>query len=114
MDIETIRKEEKENWTELKSFHEVMKNTFHPIEEGNFKPIRARSREMAERAVILQNGVIPPSFNTPEIHQSIRNLAEGSSELHDMILNEAGDNAVSFKLSDVHDVFHTIQGLCKH
>ena len=114
MDIESIRKAEKENWAELKSFHEVMKNTFHPLEEGDFEPIRKRSWEMAERAVILKNGVIPPSFNNPEIHQSIHNLVEGSAELHDMIINGAGDAAVSFKLSDVHDVFHTIQGLCKH
>ena len=32
-----------ENWKELKEFHKVMAQTFHPMEEGDYKPIRQRS-----------------------------------------------------------------------
>ena len=36
-----LRVIEKDAWTELKEFHKVMAATFHPAEEGDFKPIES-------------------------------------------------------------------------
>jgi hypothetical protein len=36
-----------DKWNELSAFRDVMSATFHPVEEGDFKPIRARAVEMA-------------------------------------------------------------------
>ena len=114
MNRELLRTIEKETWTELNSFHKVMGQTFHPSEEGNLKPIRLRSGEMADKAKTLQGGRIPPSFNTPEIKKSIDDLVTGSKVLHQLVLKKADDKTVTKKLGDLHDTFHTIQGLCKH
>jgi hypothetical protein len=114
MNSDLMRTIEKETWTELNSFHEVMGQTFHPSEDGNLKPIRERSGEMAEKAKILQGGRIPPSFNTPEIKKSIDNLVTGSKELNQLVLKKADDKTVTKKLDELHDTFHTIQGLCRH
>jgi superoxide dismutase len=105
---------EKETWKELASFHEVMSQTFHPSEEGNLKPIRERSGEFHERAKILQNGRIPVSFNTPEMKKSISLLVSGGMTLDQMVRQKATDDALAKKLNELHDVFHTIQGMCRH
>ena len=31
-----------QDWNELKDFHKVMAQTFHPSEEGNLEPIKTR------------------------------------------------------------------------
>ena len=105
---------EKETWTELNEFHAVMAQTFHPSEEGNLKPIRERSGEFLEKAKALQSGRIPESFNTPEIKKAINELVSGSETLNQMVIKKVDDKTITKKLGELHDVFHTIQGLCRH
>ncbi len=105
---------EKESWAELTSFHEVMAATFHPSEEGNLKPIRERSGEFLAKAKALQSGKIPASFDTPEIKKSINDLVAGATTLNKMVNAKAVDKSLAKKLGELHDVFHTIQGLCRH
>lgn len=105
---------ELETWATLNSFHEVMAETFHPSEEGDLKPIRERSGEFLEKAKALQNGTIPASFDTPEIKKSIDDLVKGATALNQMIISKADDKSVTKLLDELHDVFHTIQGLCRH
>ena len=105
---------EKETWTELNEFHAVMAQTFHPSEEGNLKPIRERSGELLEKAKDLQSGKIPASFKTPEIQKAIDELVTGSAALNQMVIKKADDKTITKKLGELHDVFHTIQGLCRH
>ena len=105
---------ERITWSELKAFHEVMAQTFHPSEEGDLAPIRARSGEMYEKAVALQNGPVPLSFNNAEIKKAISDLVTGSKELDVMVKNNGSDKEVTAKLDQLHDTFHIIQGLCRH
>jgi len=114
LDSPLLKTIEKENWKELNDFHLVMAETFHPSEEGDLKPIRERSGELLAKAQALQNGKIPPSFNTPEIKKSMVDLVKGASALNQLVLKKADDKTVTKKLADLHDVFHTIQGLCRH
>jgi len=105
---------EKETWTELNNFHEVMAETFHPSEKGDLKPIRERSGELMEKARALQSGKKPLSFDTPEIKKSIDDLVKGSVAMNQLVRKKADDKTLALKLSELHDVFHTIQGLCRH
>ena len=106
---------EKDTWQELKDFHVVMAQTFHPAEDGNLDPIRKRSGEMLARAVSLQKSSIPPSFNRPEIRKAIGDLVKGAADLDKAVRNKRTKDAVIVqKLTALHDVFHIIQGLCDH
>ncbi|HPS62284.1 MAG TPA: Fe-Mn family superoxide dismutase [Bacteroidales bacterium] len=105
---------EKETWKELSSFHGVMAGTFHPSEEGNLTPIRERSGEFLEKARALESGRIPSSFDTPAIRQAIHELVSGGFELDRMVHNKATDKDLAAKLEALHEVFHRIQGLCRH
>lgn len=69
---------------------------------------------MLARAEDLKKGKIPASFDTPEIHQSIDELVTGGEELLAMVRDRSDDQALATKLNQLHDVFHKIQGQCRH
>jgi hypothetical protein len=101
------------DWAELKEFHGVMSQTFHPAEEGKLDPIKSRSGEMVEKAVAWQKSAPPTEFNKPEIKKELKDLVKGSKELDKMVKKNASDADLTKKLTDLHDVFHNIVGLCK-
>ena len=100
-----------DKWPALKNFHEVMSQTFHPMEDGNLEPIKTRSLEMSEKAALL-NKDIPAEFNTPGINDAAKRLEEGCKTMNDMITNKASDEEIKKSLISMHDVFHEIAGLC--
>ncbi|MBC7885792.1 MAG: superoxide dismutase [Saprospiraceae bacterium] len=103
---------EKDSWQALKDFHSVMAETFHPVEEGNFKPIRERSGEMSAKAQLLASSRIPTSFKTPEISKAIKELVDGSAKLDKLVKKNSKDAKIKESITKLHDKFHVIQGLC--
>jgi hypothetical protein len=100
------------SWAELKSFHMVMAQTFHPSEEGNLKPIRERSGELYEKAVALDKSKAPAEFNTPEIQAATKDLVQKTKELNDLVKSKGSDEKVKELLAATHNSFHKIVGLC--
>ena len=105
---------EKNAWKELNDFHMVMAQTFHPMEESNFLPIKERSGELLAKAIALQSNKIPQSFSTPEIKKAIDELVIGTTDLHKINTKKVKDEVLKEKMEKLHDKFHEIQGLCSH
>ncbi len=104
-----------DKWAELKSFHGVMSQTFHPAEEGKLEPIKTRSGEMAEKAQVLAKVNIPAEFATPAIKKAVKKLQKDSKALDKLVKGKkASDEEITKSLSALHDVFHEIVGLCKN
>jgi hypothetical protein len=101
-----------DKWPALKEFHEVMSQTFHPAEEGNFAPIKARSEEMMSKAAMLLKTEIPQEFRTNSILASAERLQLKSKALHKLVLSNAPDAAILKSITDLHETFHEIVGLC--
>ncbi len=99
-------------WKEKKAFHEVMSQTYHPAEEGKLEPIKTRSGEMVDKAKAWQKSTPPLGLDKPEIKKGLDDLVKGSKELDKMIRKGASDEDIKAKLTSLHDVFHTIVGLC--
>ena len=38
-----VTAQEKSDWKEMQNFHSLISATFHPSEEGNLKPLKAKS-----------------------------------------------------------------------
>ena len=100
------------DWPALKEFHGVMSQTFHPMQEGNFKPIRERSMEMVKKAKAVAKSDIPEAYKNKEILMELKNLAKGSKKLHKLVKKDKPDEEVGKSLDDLHNVFHRIMGLC--
>ena len=101
-----------DKWPAIKEFHEVMSQTFHPAEEGNFTPIKARSEEMWQKASLLLKSDIPQEFRTNSIMDSAEKLQVQSKNLNDLVIANVSDEIIMKSLSDLHNTFHDIMGLC--
>ena len=101
-----------DKWPAIKEFHAVMSQTFHPAEEGNLEPIKSRAEELANKASALTTTNIPAEFRTKEILASIDKLQTNSKNLQTMVSIKAADANIMKSLSELHDIFHEIVGLC--
>lgn len=101
-----------DKWVELKNFHSVMSQTFHPSEEGNLNPIKQRITEMVEKAELLKKSTIPAEFNKPEVRAAVAKLATDSKKLQELITGKANDDVIKKALADLHDTFHLIVEKC--
>lgn len=101
-----------DKWPAIKEFHEVMSQTFHPAEEGNLAPIKARSEEMMNKAAMLLKSDIPAEFKTDAILASAERLQLKSKALHKLVTSNGSDAAILKSITDLHDTFHEIVGLC--
>ena len=103
-----------DTWPELKEFHLVMSQTFHPSEEGNLNPIKERLTEWKEKTYALSNSKIPVEVNNEKIKSSLLKLKENNVALEKMINEKKFEKEITEFLSVVHDNFHEIIGLCKN
>jgi hypothetical protein len=99
-------------WPELKNFHMVMAQTFHPSEEGNYKPIRERSGELYAKAIKLNESKIPADLNKPEVKRALNQLTAGTKELDELVKKNVSDADLKKVLERTHESFHKIVGLC--
>jgi hypothetical protein len=100
------------NWKEMKDFHQVMSQTFHPSEEGNLQPIKTRIGEMVQKAEALKASKVPAELDNNKVRKHINKLVKDSKKLQAMIAAGASDAEITKSLSALHDVFHKIVGLC--
>ena len=103
-----------ETWPELKEFHGVMSQTFHPSEEGNLEPIKSRATEMKEKAAKLADSKIPADLNNDKVIAAVTKLKDNSVLMEKMVADKKSDKEISEYLNVMHDTFHEIIGLCKH
>ena len=101
-----------DKWPAIKEFHGVMSETFHPAEEGNLAPIKARSEEMMHKAAQLLKSEIPEEFKTNAIIASAERLQIKSKALNKLVKSNASDATIVKSITDLHDTFHEIVGLC--
>ncbi|MFV8372952.1 hypothetical protein [Flavobacterium sp. LB2P74] len=101
-----------EKWPAIKEFHEVISQTFHPAEEGNLAPTKARSEEMMNKAAMLLKSDIPAEFRTNAILASAERLQLKSKALNKLVTSNGSDAAILKSITDLHDTFHEIVGLC--
>ena len=101
-------------WKELDDYHTVMAQTFHPSEEGNLQPIKARSGELADKAKTLQKSAIPAAYQKPGVKETLDLLAKESKALDKMVRKKKPDADITKSLAALHDRFHEVMEKCHH
>ena len=102
-----------ETWKEKDEFHQVMAQTFHPMEEGNLEPIKARSEEMLTKVLAWSNSKAPESMNNESIRKNLTLLTRQVRELNLGIKSKSfTDEQIKTEFTKTHDTFHQIVGLC--
>jgi hypothetical protein len=101
-----------DKWPAVRDLHGVMSATFHPAEEGNLAPIKTRSEEMMTKSAQLLKSNIPVEFRTLAILASAERLQLQSKALHKLVQSDAADAEIVKAITELHDTFHQIVGLC--
>lgn len=110
---QTKSKSSMASWPELKEFHTVMSQTFHPSEEGNLEPIKTRATEMKEKAMALASSKVPAEFDNSKIKDAVNRLKDGTMTMEKMVDTKVDDKQIASHLNSLHDIFHEIVGLCR-
>ncbi len=103
-----------EEWAEMEIFHSVMAETFHPMEDGEMKPIMTRAQEMADKAKAWQNST-PPARYAPvkdSVNFYLAKLVVESQALADMVAKKAKEDDIKKSLTALHDRYHTVSDFC--
>ena len=95
-------------WPELKNFHEVISQTYHPAEEGNLKPLFERSAELHDKAVKLADSKIPSGIDFSAAKKEINYLVQQTNELNEWIQKKVSDEEIKIKITAVHTSFHKL------
>jgi superoxide dismutase len=103
---------EKDNWMELKEFHKVMAQTFHPAETDNLEPLKKRSAELMAKSSLLAASVSPKSLDKPAIKIALKQLEKQCIEINKLNNKKASNAILKKKITAAHDIFHVVQGLC--
>ena len=101
-----------DKWVELKTFHGVMSQTFHPSEEGDLKPIKTRIAEFCEKAKALNTAKIPDEFNKPSVKEATEAIEKEANALKALIEKGGSDAEITAALAHLHDTFHLIVERC--
>lgn len=108
----TASAERSDKWVEMSAFHEVMSATFHPMEEGDLKPIRSRAQEMSIKAINWHKSTPPAIYDQPLIKAGLRKLYQEAINLAARVAEKASDTQIKELLTALHDRYHEVAGQC--
>lgn len=101
-----------DKWPAVKDFHTVIAATFHPAEEGNLEPVKARSQELFTKADALLKTDVPAEFRTKAILDAADRLRTQAERLNRYVQAKRPDAEIMKELTSLHDTFHEIVGMC--
>ena len=99
-------------WEELDAYHDVMSATWHPAEEGDLAPLKARSGELVQAAQALGKSAVPATFDPKRLAPGLKQLRKDSAALHKAVQRGASDADLTTSLEALHGVFHGVMGQC--
>ncbi|CAN5728063.1 hypothetical protein BH11BAC4_BH11BAC4_23420 [soil metagenome] len=100
-------------WPELKAFHELMSKSFHPVEEGNYAPLKANADSLLIAAKAWKASTIPADYKPEETKATLDKLVKELNVLAGAVRAKAADEKLKVLITDAHDIFHKIVGECK-
>ncbi|MEQ1553515.1 MAG: hypothetical protein ABL929_05015 [Ferruginibacter sp.] len=100
-------------WSEMKTFHSFMSSTFHPAEEGNLAPLRAKADSLLITAKLWQASPIDESFKPKETNATLKKLVKQCGTINNAVKKNASDKKLTLLITQAHDIFHTIVGECR-
>jgi len=96
-----------QEWKELEDFHMILATTFHPMEEGDFKPIKSDAGQLDSLAQKLHVAT-PPQGDADAIKKLTLQLSTSSRALADTIAKGADEATIEVLLTQLHDQYHHI------
>ncbi len=103
----------KAEWAEMKAFHSLMSRTFHPSEEGNYAPLKAKADSLLIAAKLWQASKIPAGYKPVETKETLAKLVLLCQNLAGGVKADAAEVKLKVMITDAHEAFHQIVEKCK-
>ena len=103
----------KPSWAQLKTFHSFLSTTFHPAEDGDFAPLKAKTESLLITAKLWQASAIPADFKPAETKAALAKLVNKCQAIQKAVAAKQPDDKLKTLITEAHDVFHTITGECR-
>lgn len=103
----------KSTWPEMKTFHSFMSSTFHPAEEGDFAPLKAKADSLLIAANLWQASAVPADFKPAETKAALTKLVAKCQAIQKAVAAKQPNEKLKALITEAHDVFHTITGECR-
>lgn len=100
-------------WQEMYDFHEVMSTTFHPAEEGNLQPLRAKADELYNRAKAWKAAKVPAGYNPAKTADTLKRLVKQCKTIRKAVKANKSDAELTTLITNAHEVFHEIMEKCR-
>ncbi|MEO8768465.1 MAG: hypothetical protein ABI402_00205 [Ferruginibacter sp.] len=101
-------------WAEQKAFHSYMAATFHPAEDGDFKPLKEKADSLYISAKAWFDAPIPADYKPEETKAALKQLVMQCGSILKLVkTGVAKDEELKKMISEAHDTFHKIAGECK-
>ncbi len=104
---------QKAGWPEMKNFHSLISASFHPAEEGNLAPLKAKADSLFQAARIWQKSAIPANFKPTETKEALKTLVIKCGAASKGVMAKLSDTELKRLITEVHEAFHTIAGECR-
>jgi hypothetical protein len=101
-------------WPQMKTFHSFMAATFHPAEEGNLAPLKAKADSLLMAAVLWQKAAIPSNYKPAETRAALIKLVDQCTKVKNGVEAKMGDEDLKKMIAEAHEIFHHIAGECKN
>ena len=108
-----VSAQEKTTWKEQEQFHGIMSKTFHPSEEGNFKPLKEKSDSLVIIAKQWKSAKIPAGYKPKETAESIAKLLKQCETVNAAVKSNKDEKTLGSLMFEAHETFHYIVGECK-
>jgi hypothetical protein len=103
----------KSTWPEMKTFHSFMSSTFHPVEEGDFDPLKAKADSLLIAANLWQASAIPGDFKPAETKAALSKLVAKCQVIQKAVTSKQSNENLKKLITEAHDIFHTLAGECR-
>lgn len=103
----------KPSWPEMKTFHSYMASTFHPAEEGNLAPLKAKADSLYAAARQWSKTAIPSNFKPVETKAELTKLVAQCAAIKEAVAAKKADKELIKLITAAHDIFHKIVGECQ-
>ena len=100
-------------WKEMEEFHAVMSSSFHPADEGNFKPLRENATDLLTKAKAWQKSAVPEGYNATMTKDVLKRLTKHCTIVKNAVNNNKTDADLKKLITEAHEIFHEIKEKCR-
>lgn len=96
----------------MDSFHTVMSKSFHPTEEGNFKPLRENASLLEQKAKSWKLAKIPAGINAKKTKPFLEKLVKECTNIKTSVTKNKADSTLLRQITAAHETFHALVESC--